>query len=103
MTSCADTVEVAQAFQAEQLIARQQARVPSAGLVWWRSQLRSPQEAARAAARPINFAQAFAGACGIGLAIGLVARMTDSFFLVAVLGALVILAPLALYVVFSDQ
>lgn len=44
-----------------------------------------------------------ASACGIAVAIGLIAQMTDWVWLAAVLGAVVILAPAALYLVFSGE
>src|SRR5215510_11306441 len=68
---CADIVQVAMIFRSEQDAARQ-ARVPSAGQVWWRSTVRARMEAAHAAARPITWAQGVGGAAAFGLLIGLV-------------------------------
>lgn len=100
---CSDAAQIALLLRDDYALNSERVRVPSPGLVWWRAQLRARQEAARAAARPINVVQAFACACGIGLAVGLVARMTDWVWLSAVLGAVIILAPAALYLVFSDK
>jgi hypothetical protein len=60
---CADVVAVAVAMQEEHTTACQQAHVPSAGLVWWRAELRARQEAARKAARPMTLVQGIAAAC----------------------------------------
>lgn len=46
--------------------------VPDATLVWWRSQLRAHEDAARKAARPIAMVQ------GIGIGIGLVAVVSTT-------------------------
>jgi hypothetical protein len=51
---CADLVLVMTEFRAERARARREAVVPSAGLVWWRAQLRRRQKAAQAAAAPIT-------------------------------------------------
>jgi hypothetical protein len=65
--ACQDVVAVARAMHAEHAAAYQEAqgRVPSAGIVWWRAELRARQEAARVAARPMTLVHALAGACGL--------------------------------------
>ena len=127
---CADLAAVTAALQAEHAQTWQAARVPAAGLVWWLMELRARQEAARTAARPIAMAQAFAAACGLVLAFALlgsaapwlerwvvvpsvltaiasfaVASVPPVMLLPIVLAcvASAILAPLALYLVFSDE
>lgn len=60
---CADVVAIAVAMQEEHARACQQAHVPSAGLVWWRAELRARQEAMRRAARPMTLVQGIAAAC----------------------------------------
>lgn len=60
---CADVVMVAAAMQEEHALACQQAHVPTAGLVWWRAELRARQEAARKAARPMTLVHGVAAAC----------------------------------------
>ena len=60
---CADVVAIAVAMQEEHSLACQQAHVPTAGLVWWRAELRARQEAARKAARPMTLVQGVGGAC----------------------------------------
>jgi hypothetical protein len=59
---CADVVAIAAAMQEEHTLACQQAHVPSAGLVWWRAELRARQEATRKAARPMTLVQGVAAA-----------------------------------------
>ena len=55
---CADVAEVARALQDDHDAAWRDARVPSAGRVWWRAEMRARQEAARKAAQPMAFVQA---------------------------------------------
>lgn len=47
------------------------ARVPSAGQVWWRAELRARQDAAAAVARPITLATGLAAAAVIGVVVSL--------------------------------
>jgi hypothetical protein len=130
---CADLATVISAVQSEHAGAWEEARVPPSGLVWWRMELRARHEAARAAARPITIAQAFAAACGLALAAALLAAALPWFGLgnlpaavlayvksgavanvsafavqwavplVLAIAAWIIVAPLALYLVFSDE
>jgi hypothetical protein len=48
------------------------ARVPAAGQVWWRAAVRARLEAVHAAARPLTWSQGVAGACALGLTIGVI-------------------------------
>jgi hypothetical protein len=134
---CADVVAVATALRDEVAIARQEARarLPAAGLVWWRASVRARAEASRVAERPITVAQGIAGACAVGLACGVagVAWQSLEWFrrlgdvitslepnrvelaatsalifqhalpLVLGVGACLVIAPLALYLVLSDE
>jgi hypothetical protein len=73
---CADVMAVMSALRAER--ARARPAVPSAGLIWWRAQLRQRQEAARAAAAPITALHVLTLALALGLAgflLWTVARM----------------------------
>lgn len=54
----------------------QQARVPTAEIVWWRAQMRARQEAARTATRPIMVTQAVALAALVGLLGSIASRLT---------------------------
>jgi membrane protease YdiL (CAAX protease family) len=116
---CNDVVVVALALQEERAGALGHVRVPPAGLVWWRAELRARQQAARAAERPMTLIQAFAAAGTIGVTLALLVGIFPSlpeglFFLNALrelgrwplllmLGALIVAAPVALYFVFSDE
>lgn len=69
---CADLVRVAGALLHAADGAEQPLELPAAGVVWWRSQLRAREEAARAAVRPIRVAQYIAAAFGTGLLLLLI-------------------------------
>jgi hypothetical protein len=114
---CQDVVTVVRALHEERTEALAEVRVPPAGLVWWKAELRARQDAMRIAQRPLTVTHAFAGACAIGVGIGLLSQMlpwiqkwmssmgdlpTLNFFLGAVI-ALAVATPLALYFVFSDK
>jgi hypothetical protein len=68
---CRDLVDVAMALKSDQDAAWRDARVPSAGGVWWRAQLRAREDAARAAGRPVAFIQGVAASVAVWLAIAL--------------------------------
>src|SRR6478672_11658013 len=63
---CADLVAVLAAFDGEADAAIARTRVPDSAIVWWKSQMRARQEAARLAVRPITVAQAVAFAMALG-------------------------------------
>jgi hypothetical protein len=69
--TCAEIADVAGALRAEHTAACREARVPSAGAVWWRATIRARAEATRTVAQPITILQGIAGACGVGLACAL--------------------------------
>ena len=135
---CRDVVTVAVALREDAFCARHEinaARLPSAGLVWWRATIRARAEATRVAERPLTVAQGIAGACAVGLACGLagiawqsvqrfqrvgeiIASLDASTLqlasasavtlqralpLVLGLGACLLIAPLAIYFVLSDD
>jgi hypothetical protein len=84
---CTDVVAVASAMREEHTLACQEAQLPSAGVVWWRAELRAREEAARAAARPMTLVQIVAGACGVAAmltAIGLVSPWLRAAFVTLV-------------------
>ena len=70
--SCADLAEIASALRADYRAVCRDARVPSAGAVWWRATIRARAEAARTVSKPITVAQSVAGACAVGLGCALV-------------------------------
>jgi hypothetical protein len=75
--ACAEAVAIAAAFRAEREAAVAEAPVPSAGVVWWKADLRKRREQAQAACRPVLLAHG----------VALVA------LLAAILGAASMLAP----------
>lgn len=78
--SCRDLALVMSALRSEREHARRHAPVPSAGLVWWRLQLRARREAARQATAPMTFmhAAAFVGVIVMVVAV-LVLMATTGF------------------------
>ena len=127
---CADVASVAMAFAADhEVAASEAATLPSADLVWFRAQARARAEASRQAARPIAVMQAIglaSAAAVISLLIGVVAywvwARADSLQVLpdlqlvhldamglAIRGTLLavglwlLLAPVAVYLVASDD
>ena len=116
---CSDVLEVALAFH-EDREARSEVQVPSAGLVWWRAELRARQEAMRKVSRPMTVVQAFGAAAGVGAAAALLSLawpwlralvMVDlstlSFaqwgIVIVIAFAVIVIAPVAMYFVLSDD
>ena len=114
---CKEVVFVAVALHEDHSAALTDARIPSAGLVWWRAELRARREAVQAAERPLTLAHSLAAAAAIGvgaaLAGGMIPYVRELFAaftglpeLGLIIGAfvtLLVVAPLALYFVFSDK
>ena len=112
---CRDVALVAQTIQEGHAAAWYEARVPSAGLVWWRAEMRARQEAVRKAAKPIKIAEAVAGASAVGIAAALLSRVDVSMLtamfveralplsLAVGMIAILIIAPVALFFVLSDD
>ena len=69
---CADVLAVAGAMAPLEREALDGARLPSAGQVWLRTQVRARHEAARAAALPVLAAQGLAAAVVLGMIAALV-------------------------------
>ena len=70
--SCSDLVLVTAVFQCARAEAVREAKIGSAGVLWWRAQLRRRNEAVEQISRPILGAQIFALAVMLALAIGFV-------------------------------
>ncbi len=118
---CTDVLEVALALHEDREIAHVNAQIPSAGLVWWRAELRARQEAIRTVSRPMTLVEAFSAAAGIGVAAALLVpawSWLKTFFVLPdfsalsashlglVIGfalAVLVIAPLAMYLVLSDE
>ncbi len=58
--------ELKELFQCESRLANEDARVPSAGAVWWRAAMRARSEAVDTAMRPLVWFQAIAAAAVLG-------------------------------------
>ncbi len=71
---CSEVVEVARAFHESYSDSQLEARIPSAGLVWWRAELRARQQAVRTVERPLTVAHALGAACVAGAAAALAVR-----------------------------
>jgi hypothetical protein len=113
--TCSDLALVSQLLKTDHAAMVAEANVPSAGQVWWRAQVRARAEAAEAAARPLFVAQALACAAVVGLLVALVTWLwpAGGWHFVATapselslttwvaIGAWVVIAPVALYLVFA--
>jgi hypothetical protein len=123
---CADVVVVAQAMRADHEAIWREASIPSSGQAWWRAEMRTRHEAILRASRPIAIAQnaALLVAAAVIGAIGWLGwtwiRTEPSIFdlsrvsapeltsplalsLVVALLTLAVIAPVALYLVLSDE
>jgi len=121
---CAEVAKVARALQDDHEAAWRDARVPPSGRVWWRAEMRARQEAARKAARPITLVQGAAAACAGGVALALAVllwpTLTAALGLLTAsslatvlpqfgvplaigIGSILLLTPVALYFVFSEE
>jgi hypothetical protein len=75
---CSEVVLVAQFLREEHVHLLADVKLPDAGLVWWKAQLRARREAAELATRPIALAERFALACSLAaLLVFVVWRWTD--------------------------
>ena len=63
--ACGDVALAANALNAMNAVDLAEARIPDAGLMWWKAQLLSKRAAAERATKPISFVEHFAYACGI--------------------------------------
>jgi len=77
--TCRDIVRVASLIRNDYHATIRAAHVPASGLVWWRMQRRSHQEAVRTASRVITVVQAIAVAAGLAVAIGILAATSRAF------------------------
>jgi len=113
---CTEVLQIALALHEDREAASLHAEVPSAGLVWWRAELRARQEAMRTASRPITVVQTFGAAAGIGVLLALVSQvwpLVKQYFaasdfthwgvVIALAVAIFVIGPLAMYFVLSDE
>lgn len=68
---CSEVALVATAMRREDELAQAEVRLPSAGLVWWKSQLSARRAAERRATQPIAWAERLAQFLGVITVIGL--------------------------------
>jgi hypothetical protein len=114
--ACSDARRMAETLRALERETLADTRLPSAGQVWWRAQLRARREARDAAARPLLVAQGLGAAVVIGLIAALVSWQWPAMSGLAaawlrqpilaldlgvaswsLLGAAAVLGPLAIY------
>ena len=121
---CRDVIAVASAMQQDHDAAWREASVPSSGQMWWRAEMRARQDAIREASRPVTVAQGVAVVLALAVAVGVgwfawpsvqgfftTASMADmpgigsTMFipLALAMGALLVVAPVALYLVISEK
>ena len=121
---CQDVLVVAAAMRDDRDAAWQEASLPSSGQVWWRAEMRARQEAIREASRPITVAYAVAALAAfvvVAVAAWFAWPVTHDFVaslastpkstldspltlpLMLAVGAFLIVAPVALYLVLSDE
>jgi hypothetical protein len=123
---CQDVIAVASAIQSDHDHAWREANVPSSGQMWWRAEMRARQDAIREASRPVTVAQGVAAMFALTLAavvawfawpsvhgvltsLGLTGDTQTTFAspllipLAIAMGALLIIAPLAIYLVVSEK
>jgi len=121
---CTDVIAVASAMREDHDAAWREATIPSSGQMWWRAEMRARQDAVREASRPVAVAQgvavvlvlAVAGAAGwfawpsVHEFFTTTAQNQTTAFaspmlvpLAVAMGALLVVAPLALYVVLSEK
>ena len=69
---CGEQVLVSQSFQQSRMEAVKEARIGSAGLLWWRAQFRQRNAALEQVSRPMTLAQIFAVVVSVSAVAGLV-------------------------------
>ena len=121
---CSDVLTVAAAMREDHDATWQEASIPSSGQAWWRAEMRARQEAIRAASRPITVAYGVAACAALvlmvaagwfvwptihGFVSSTASNQTPSLAspltlpLLVAFGALLVIAPVALYFVLSDE
>ena len=104
---CADLVDVATALTEDREITMRAAHVPPSGAVWWRTQMRARQDAARAARRIINVVQAAAVLVALVAVVLILGPFLPAFHwslpLIAALASPLVLAPVAVYFALTEH
>jgi len=68
--ACGDVALAANALNSMRAVDQVEARIPDAGLMWWKAQLLSKRAAAERVTRPIRFVEHLSYACGILAVVG---------------------------------
>jgi hypothetical protein len=68
--SCSDVALAARVLNEMRGVDQAEARIPDAGLMWWKAQLVAKRTAAERATQPISFVERFTYVCGILCFIG---------------------------------
>jgi len=76
---CSEVVLVARLLQEANASLLADVKLPDAGLVWWKAQLRARREAAELATRPIALAERFGLACGMAVLLAFIAWKRADF------------------------
>jgi hypothetical protein len=121
---CSDVLTVAAAMREDHDATWREASIPSSGQAWWRAEMRARQQAIRDASRPITVAYGVAAVAALVLAVAVswfawptvhefvasfASAQTTGFTspltlpLLVAFGALLVIAPVALYLVLSDE
>lgn len=127
---CRDVIAVASAIQADTDAAWHEANIPPSGQMWWRAEMRARHEAIREASRPVAVAEGVAAVVALVVAavvswfawpsvrtvvfggardnssVSGLASLFASPVLIPIaiaMGALLIVAPVAIYVVLSEK
>ena len=108
---CSDVVRVSLALSQNRAEGLEIARVPSAGLVWWRAEMRARREAVEKATRPLRIVEVLAAVCQLAVLGGLLYWIGPSSLpeflsqpslpLFCGLGVLAVLSSVVLYLVVS--
>ena len=105
--SCRDLFDAASAVIDDRRTLMRDARIPSSGLVWWRTQMRARQDAARTARRIINVVQAAAvlvALVAVFLIVGpALPAIHWSLPLILALASPLALAPVAVYFALTEH
>jgi len=111
---CRELLDVAAAILDDRSTLMREAHLPGAGLVWWRTNMRARQEAARAAVRAGSFVQVVLLVTAVVIAIALVGANLPSINKTALFAvvssvplfafaAWLILAPVAVYFAVTEK
>ena len=117
---CADIAMIAEALRDDCKDALRAAQLPASAQVWWRASMRARAEATRAATRPITLVQGLAAAATVGVGAALLGSVSfpgwsgwlaaasalvhaQTLALVLLISACVLLAPVAVYLMLSED